>query len=287
MNGVYLITSYPKSGNTWMRIFLNNYLRNEDQPADINQLEFTSLVFLRTLFDDLLGIDSAKLRQDELDLLRPAVYRAYARIEPESGRFWKIHDAYQRLPTGESLFPEDIVEGVIYVIRSPFDLAVSFAHHNHTSVDLAVDWMDQERYGLAMTQVAEFNQIHQRTFSWSHHVRSWVDEAPMRRLVVRYEDMFFKPKEVFTEVVRFVGLAENTEQIEKAIRFSSFDVLKEQELRMGFQEKPQNAEMFFRKGQVGDWRSKLSSANVEKLIHDHRAIMQRFGYLTSDDQIVY
>lgn len=36
---IYWLASYPKSGNTWMRILLTNYLRDGDEPADINNLD--------------------------------------------------------------------------------------------------------------------------------------------------------------------------------------------------------------------------------------------------------
>ena len=32
------LASYPKSGNTWTRIFLANYLMNSDKPVPINQV---------------------------------------------------------------------------------------------------------------------------------------------------------------------------------------------------------------------------------------------------------
>ncbi|MFT5141281.1 MAG: hypothetical protein ACI9CB_002954, partial [Rhodothermales bacterium] len=38
MGNLFWIASYPKSGNTWMRAFIENYLQNLDQPVDINEL---------------------------------------------------------------------------------------------------------------------------------------------------------------------------------------------------------------------------------------------------------
>ncbi len=39
MGAIIWLASYPKSGNTWLRAFLHNLLRNPSQPADINQLD--------------------------------------------------------------------------------------------------------------------------------------------------------------------------------------------------------------------------------------------------------
>ena len=38
MGGILWLASYPKSGNTWLRVFLANYFRNPETPFDINNL---------------------------------------------------------------------------------------------------------------------------------------------------------------------------------------------------------------------------------------------------------
>ena len=38
MGNICWIASYPKSGNTWMRAFIANYLNNQRKPVDINTL---------------------------------------------------------------------------------------------------------------------------------------------------------------------------------------------------------------------------------------------------------
>jgi hypothetical protein len=43
MNGIIWLASYPKSGNTWFRVFLTNLLRDADTPASINELKRTPI----------------------------------------------------------------------------------------------------------------------------------------------------------------------------------------------------------------------------------------------------
>ena len=38
MGKLVWIASYPKSGNTWVRALLHNYIRQSDTPSDINKL---------------------------------------------------------------------------------------------------------------------------------------------------------------------------------------------------------------------------------------------------------
>lgn len=43
------LASYPKSGNTWLRAFLANYLRNAAEPQDINALPEFALGDMRKI----------------------------------------------------------------------------------------------------------------------------------------------------------------------------------------------------------------------------------------------
>jgi len=38
MGNICWVASYPKSGNTWVRAFIANYLENGARPVDINTL---------------------------------------------------------------------------------------------------------------------------------------------------------------------------------------------------------------------------------------------------------
>ncbi len=75
MSGIYWLASYPKSGNTWLRSFLSNLQQDGDAPADINELATGTIASARDWLDEALGFDSADLSADEIDRLRPAVYR--------------------------------------------------------------------------------------------------------------------------------------------------------------------------------------------------------------------
>jgi hypothetical protein len=106
------LASYPKSGNTWLRMLIANLSAKDDRPVDINDLpERGGIASARGPFDYLTLIDSGLLTHDETDALRPRVYEELASgaqddeyDEPEAVtpiRFVKVHDAYTRTPNGE------------------------------------------------------------------------------------------------------------------------------------------------------------------------------------------
>ncbi len=54
MKNIIWLASYPKSGNTWLRVFLSNLLQDGEEPTDINQLDRTPIASARTAFDDAI-----------------------------------------------------------------------------------------------------------------------------------------------------------------------------------------------------------------------------------------
>lgn len=290
MSKIVWLASYPKSGNTWMRVFLTNYLRNAEQPVDINELDNAEIASSRHIFDEAVGIASGDLTYEEVNRYRPDAYIHFAESHSET-IYCKIHDAYTYLPNGRPLFPTEVTYGAIYIVRNPLDVAVSYSNHTGSEIDMTIQLMGDHRYCLAMDYGGQPLQLPQRLHSWSDHVVSWRDAPNLNRIFVRYEDMMSQPVETFSSVARFLSAdtqldANNMEQICRAIEFSRFDVVRSQEEQHGFQERPFAAKRFFRSGKSGAWRESLTSAQVDRIIADHRTVMRECGYLTPEGEIV-
>ncbi|MEB3288720.1 MAG: sulfotransferase domain-containing protein [Leptolyngbya sp.] len=286
MGKIYWLASYPKSGNTWMRILLANYLRKADHPAEINSLDQVPIASARAMFDSALGIETSDLTQDEIDRYRPLVYEHLSHQAKEP-LFLKVHDAFTYTPYGYPLLSKTATAGVLYLVRNPLDVAVSFAHHTAQSVEVMVARMGNANFCLAKNPEGLHEQLQQRLLTWSGHVRSWLDEPDLRVNVVRYEDLQADTVGQLAEVVRFCGLEEDPDRMAQAVEFSRFDRVQQQENERGFREKAPLAGAFFRRGRVGSWRDALSPALVDQLIADHRPVMTRLGYLTASGDLAY
>jgi hypothetical protein len=283
MAKIVWLASYPKSGNTWMRVLLTNYLRNADTPADINKLDGGPIASARLWFDEWAGIEASCLSDTVIERLRPDVYRCIAR-DASKTLYMKVHDAWSRTERGEGLFPADVTAGVIYILRNPLDMAASCAHHWGVSVEKAVDNMCNDKYASSRSMGGLSDQLRQRMFSWSDHVRSWLDESGLPVHVVRYEDLLRAPEPVFGQVVRFCGLPFDTARVHKAVTFSGFSELQRQEKEKGFRERSVAAPgPFFRRGQAGSWHDELPPELADRLIEAHGTMMKRFGYLDENN----
>jgi hypothetical protein len=280
MNGIVWLASYPKSGNTWLRVLLTNYLRDTGEPADINNLLSGPNAGSRDCFDQWAGVEGSALDANVVDRLRPQVYRCVAR-DADDTLFMKVHDAWARVDTGEPMFPADVTLAVVYIIRNPLDLAGSYAHHRGTSIEAAVERMCGGSAERPSGLPGLPGQLRERAGSWSQHVRSWVDHSGGPVHVVRYEDLSVDAGRVFGGVVTFCGLDYDEARVKKAVAFSSFAELQRQEASAGFRERSTAASGgFFRRGEVGSWCDELPGYLAERLTATHHEMMERFGYET-------
>ena len=278
MSQLVWLASYPKSGNTWMRIFLINYLLNTQAPQDINALDMINHASARHIFDDLAGFSTSHLTLDEVDQLRPQIFQQEAELSPTL-KFLKVHDAYVMTPGGEPLFPVDATYGAIYIIRNPLDVAVSYAHHEKMTIDRIIDRMCYPEAAIAIRSDRYMEQIRQKLLTWSDHVRSWLEAADQRVHVVRYEDMLTDAERTFTGIIRFLNLPDDAERIRRAIRFSSFDEVSKQESEKKFSERLHQDAAFFRKGKAGSWEEELTPEQANRIREAHGDVMRQFGYL--------
>lgn len=264
---------------------MTNYIQNPDEPADINELNINGFGFDRETFDETLGVESADLTLKQIMYYRPLVYEKVA-SEISDNLYLKIHDAFEYNDEGKPVFSKKATAGVIYLIRNPLDVAVSFAHHQNKPIDRMIEFMKKEDARL-VGERRSVGQLPQKLSSWSSHVKDWTKQKELKIHVVRYEDMVLDTEETFTGILRFAGIDIEKERVRKAIEFSSFEKLKKQEQEHGFSEKQPSAESFFRKGKIGSWRESLTGEQVSELKKDHRDIMLRFGYLNENGEILF
>jgi hypothetical protein len=276
MGRLVWIASYPKSGSTWLRAFLHNYIREPDAPYPIN-----SLMDLSTGESGALRYRAHDPRPPsrysiaDVQRMRPLVHRELMAAHPGLV-FVKTHNA-SLVVEGVPLVTPDVTAGAIYIVRDPRDIAISFSHHLGRSIDDTIAFMADPEAATGGTD----DKIYERLSAWSIHVHFWTRRPSPQLHVVRYEDMVAAPEAAFGAVVRFLGQEETApDRLARAVRFSAFDILRRQEQVTPFIEQPKvAATAFFRVGKAGQWRELLSKGQRARIERDHGAVMRRFGYL--------
>lgn len=278
MGKILWLASYPRSGNTWLRVLLHNYLRNPAEPYDINRLQEHTVIESAARWYQMLDPRPCDtLTKEEVAAMRPKVQEMIARSSTDTV-IVKTHNALVA-DRGTPMISEEHTAGAIYVLRNPLDVAVSYGVHFGLSLDDAVAAMNRPHNQSKANQPAFVYEFHG---SWSENVESWTGRDSKAIHVVRYEDLQADPTTAFGGIVSFLGLPANAERLQRSIRNSAFEVLQTQERIAGFRERSQKSDRFFRAGRSGEGRERLSPALIESLVENHEAQMRRFGYWPED-----
>lgn len=265
------IASYPKSGNTWVRALLLNYLAPPGSTVAINDIKAIPIASSRQLFDQALGCESELLLPHEIPSLRSAWYDDVAHRQP--GHFFKVHDQYNpalHTPANSSL--------VLYIVRNPWDVAVSYAAHRGKSIAETIALLENVNYVAALSSGERKPQLAQFYGSWSTHASSWLDQTAIPVHLTRYEDLLASPCPTFAALLQACGYSINEARLHTAIEACSFKNLRAQEDASGFHEKPATAAKFFRQGRAGAWRDVLTPDQSAQIADGHCATIARFGY---------
>jgi hypothetical protein len=291
------LASYPKSGNTWVRLLAANCLAQDGRPVGINDLsDRGGIASARGPFDFLSLIESGLLTHDEADRLRPRIYEALARgaeddtyDTPEDGppvRLVKVHDAYTQTPLGEPLLAgKRGAHGAIVIVRDPRDVAPSLAHHNGTGIDQAIAFMSNPEVCFCAKTHAQTDQFRQKLLTWSGHVASWLDQTDLPVHLLRYEDLQADAAATIAKALEFAGCPVSDARIGAAVERTRFAALQSEERQTGFREAPRGMtqSLFFRRGVAGGWRSELSDEQVARIEREHAPMMHRLGYALSGE----
>lgn len=240
------IVSYPKSGNTWMRFLVGN-LVYPDNPVTLADVE-------QRLGDVDLASDS-KLR----GIPRPRYLKSHQLFHPEYSQ-------------------------VIYIVRDPRDVAVSYYYHLLKANKLTPGF---DVNSFVPNFIAE--QLYLNFAPWADHVTSWLALGPTRRkfLFLRYEDLLENTlREVF-KVAAFLNIAPNKERLERAVELSTADRMrkleKEQWKQWGVTKRGRTDIPFIRAAKTNQWVEALSPESVAAIESAWGPVMQLLGYKLAND----
>lgn len=267
------LASYPKSGNTWLRAFLANYLMPRNGPLPLESLRQISHGDVDgQAYTALSGLDPAKLSPEQLFRTR----RRHLEALSESGEtvFVKTHHPVGRIGP-HAFIPADLTRAAICIVRNPLDMVLSYSDHFRLTHDAAATAIAFNRNMVPPTHktAAQF------LGNWSEHVGSWLDAEDFPVLVLRYEDLLQQPHAAFTQILQAIGAPVEQGPLDEAIEAASFSTLSRLEAQSGFSEKGAAQQRFFRAGTEGQWRDALAPDIVRRIRHDHARAMQYFGYL--------
>ncbi|HAR51279.1 MULTISPECIES: sulfotransferase domain-containing protein [Roseovarius] len=265
------LSSYPKSGNTWMRSLLAHYFMPKGKAPDINNLrEFTTADVRQDFFDAANGGPFRGKDMQEWMQVRTKALRLIAGAKPNF-HFVKTHCQPVKL-FDLPVIPPEVTAGAIYILRNPFDLAPSFARHQSCDIDTAID-----RMANPDTIMGTPTGIIDLLGRWDDHIDRWTNAPGLKKRVIRYEDMLAKPgPEMRALIGHYLGQDVDAPKLAHAIKSTEFSKMKKQEEEKGFTERPEGMQSFFAKGTSGVWREDLTPAQVGRIRKEFLPTLEKY-----------
>lgn len=277
-----LVASYPKSGNTWARLVFERLKRGPSWNFSINEMATGFYgVSRRLLFDSVSPVNCSDLLLHEIENMLPKVLR-YVAAASSGDLFLKVHDDMRRTQDGDWLYPPDCVRSVVYLVRHPFDVAISCAHHLGMTPENMVKLMADRKIVSHFERSLPLS-LPQHVGSWTSNVSSWIGDSPYNVALVRYEDLIADPLAGFASLARVAGFDVPPSEIASAVEVTRFDALRREEADYGFRERPPTSAQFFRAGKARSWEGALSPELREQILKDHGTIMKQLGYTAEGD----
>ena len=232
------LTSYPKSGNTWIRAFLSSYLFSQNEEFKFSLLRNIEKFPKYKLFPDCITEPEGLVAKRLANL-------NYIKSQKDLRGIYKTHNMYNKYFTNK-----DLTAGFIYISRNIKDIIISLANHYGCPLDDAID-------------IGIKNQ--------KKHYSSWKEFTDVSSLYITYEDLMKDCKKEFIKVLKFLKVSIDNKKLNNSIENTSFNKLQILEKEKGFFEstnyKTDKQRVFFKTGKIKQWKNVFTNQQQEKINH--------------------
>jgi hypothetical protein len=246
-----VIIGHPKSGNTWLRTMI----------ARAYQVKY--------------GLPpTVALKTDELARLDSRAPRFCV-----SNGFYTYEKALHELLAGDRLDPEVANKPVVFLVRHPADIAVSW----YIQFTKRISPAKREMINATLTHPIDVERISRWDFVMNSEIglscvidflNEW--ERTLKNLnhtlTVRYEDLRSTPYETLKKITDFIGQPFDDDVLREAVEFGSFENLRKLEasgfFKHGGMSRRKHAgpgTMKVRRGKAGGYREDFSAEQLREI----------------------
>ena len=270
--GIVWLASYPKSGNTLLRLFLSHYIYGNSKYLNIALLKKILKFESKECFSRVLN---NKNLEDNFIYIKHCidVQERLIKLFPQNKLIFKTHHFFGDI-NGHKFTNEQNTLGFIFLIRDPREVLVSYSHHANYPLDKLIKIMTQKNAIAPNGWETRLN--------WSQQYKSWKLFESVPSLFIKYEDLVSYKLEVFSLIINFLSSLINIDydknKISEIIKAIEFSKLQKLEKEKGFSESA-DGRVFFRSGKFDSWKNILTEQQKNKIEYELDDVMKIFGYV--------
>lgn len=290
MKKIIWVASYPKSGNTWVRAILSSLFYTKEGKFDLNLLKYIVNFDIPDNYEFVRSLNINDFNTLE-QLAIICKYWSIAQRRFKTSKkftFFKTHSGNVTINKFQYTNPSNVL-GVVYIIRDPRDVVISYSKHYSMSINDAIKSITSPN--LITWSGAPKNKFYRVLVSnWDIHYKTW-NMLDVPKLVIKYETLLTETKKTLNQIVKFFieNYGYNFNNIEtkihNIIKTTSFEQLQGIEKKQGFIEAPyfhsknKKTEFFFRKGINNQWKKELTQSQIKKIETPFETTMKELGYI--------
>jgi len=280
MKKIIWISSYPKSGNTFLRAMLSAFFYSKDGIFKQDYLKNVA-EFPRDFFD----LKSSNNFLNEI--------KEYEKIQKKISStdkeiiFLKTHLANLTINKIYPTINKDYSICSIYIVRDPRNVILSLKNHYNLDIKECLNFLMNDKNFICMKN-KELSKGYTLILDWASNYLSWKNQKNINTIFIKFEDLVLEQEKTFihilNELKKFMNLDIDQKKIENVVKTTNFNYLRQLEEKEGFIENKimgiqGNKNYFFNKGIEQNFNKDLDPSIIEEIKKKYKNLLLELNYL--------
>ena len=280
MKKIVWISSYPKSGNTFIRAMLSAFFYSKEGIFKQEYLKNIS-EFPRDFFDFKTSNNFSNEVKE---------YRKIQKKISSSDKkvvFLKTHSANLTINKVFPTINKDFTLCSIYIVRDPRNVILSLKNHYNLDIKKSLSLLTNDKNFISMNN-KDSSKGYTLTLDWASNYLSWKNQKNINTIFVKFEDLVFEQNKTFIYILnklkKFINFEIDQKKIENVIKTTNFKYLRQLEEKEGFIENKimgisDNKNFFFNKGPEQNFNKDLDPGILEEINKKYKNLLLQLNYL--------
>ena len=282
MSKIIWISSYPKSGNTFLRTLISAYFFTND--GNYKQLLLKNICeYPREYFEyspnNSLSKEALQWESTQLNIGETC----------QDFTFLKTHLAHCIVNNKYRTLIPNLSKCIIYIYRDPRNVLLSLKDFFNLDIKSAKKILFDKNSILRLRTKNSLQKNFAPILDWGSNYQSYkFNENKIPTLFIKYENLVKNTEKEFLKILEFLKSKDlsfiiDHEKLKKTVNTTTFNKLKIMEKKEGFIEKKSagniNNKPFFAKGSTREFTKELSNDDCNEVFQKYYTIMKELNYI--------